>query len=138
MFQLKETSLEWSLKHVTRFYASDFFRQPFELAAIAKDWTAIKQKLLDLDIHAYAPQTPLVLLAPKPNGTFRAVHQLDPIDSIIYTALVYEVAAKIEQYRIPRDSQIVWSYRIKLSAKGSFFDPEENTWREYNRKRRDL
>jgi len=138
MFQLQETSLEWALKHITRFYASDFFPQPFELAAIEKDWPTIKQELLKLDIHSYVPQSPRVFLAPKPNGTFRVVHELDPLDSIIYTALVHDVATKIEQYRIPRESGIVWSYRIKLSPKGSFFDPEENTWREYNKQRRAL
>jgi hypothetical protein len=87
--------------------------------------------LAELDLHAYAPQTPIMSLASKPNGTFRVVHQLDPLDSLIYTALVYEIAPKIEQYRIPRQEKIVWSYRIKVSVKGSFFNREEDTWRDY-------
>jgi len=138
MFHLKEPSLEWALKHLTRFYASDFFPRPFEFAAIANQWADIRDYLLDLDLHAYAPQTPVIALALKPNGTFRVVHQLDPIDSIIYAALMYEMAAKIEQYRIPRDEGIAWSYRIKPSVRGSFFNPEDNTWREYMRRTKQL
>jgi hypothetical protein len=138
MFHLKEPSLEWALKHLTRFYASDFFPLPFEFAAIADQWADIKAYLLNLDLHAYAPQTPVIGLALKPNGTFRVVHQLDPIDSIIYTALTYEMAAKIEQYRIPRDERIAWSYRIKPSVRGSFFNPEDDTWREYMRRTKQL
>jgi hypothetical protein len=111
-----------------------FFSQPFEFKAIADQWGEVKKHLLGLDLHVYAPKTPVVGLALKPNGTFRVVHQLDPLDSIIYAALTYEIAAKLEQYRIPREKGIVWSYRIKPSVKGSFFDPEDNTWREYNRR----
>ena len=138
MFQLQEPSLEWALQHLTRFYASDFFPRPFEFAAIASDWAALKTYLLSLDLHPYVPKTPETYLAIKPNGTFRVVHQLDPIDSIIYTALMYEVAAKIEQYRIPREERIAWSYRIKLSVKGSFFNHEDDSWREYVRRTKEL
>src|SRR5215831_6222661 len=116
MFRLKESSLEWGLKHVARFSANDyFFPQPFEFKAVAAEWPEIRRHLLQLDLHNYAPQTPIVGLALKPNGTFRVVHQLDPLDSVIYAALTYEIASKVEQYRIPREKQIVWSYRIKPS-----------------------
>src|SRR4030095_2206066 len=138
MFHLKESSVEWALKHLGRFYASDFFPRPFEFAAISDQWADIKAHLLALDLHSYVPQTPVMSLALKPNGTFRVVHQLDPIDSLIYTALMYEMAAKIEQYRIPSDEKIAWSYRIKPSVNGSFFNPEEDTWRDYMRQTKQL
>jgi hypothetical protein len=87
-FHLNETDLEWSLKHLLRFYSSDFFPKEFEFEAIKADWPRIKEHLIGLDIAAYVPKTPLTRLAPKANGTFRAVHQLDPLDALIYTALV--------------------------------------------------
>jgi reverse transcriptase-like protein len=138
MFKLKNSSLEWALKHLTRFYASDFFPRAFEFAAIANVWSDMKGHLACLDLHAYAPQTPRISLAIKPNGTFRVVHQLDPIDSIIYTAIAYEIAAKIEQFRIPSEERIVWSYRIKPSVTGSFFSREEDTWRGYMQQQKRL
>ena len=85
MFHLQPASIEWALKHLQRFYASDFFPKSFEFAAIADSWSDVKKHVRDLDLHTYVPQTPIRALALKPNGTFRVVHELDPIDSIIYT-----------------------------------------------------
>jgi len=74
MFHLKSSSVEWARKHLGRFNGSDFFPRPFEYAAIDHDWDAIKAHLLRLDLHSYVPQTPVISLALKPNGTFRVVH----------------------------------------------------------------
>jgi hypothetical protein len=49
---------------------------------------------------------------------------LDPIDSIIYTALVRELCEPIESYRIPEPKKIACSYRIKPDVGGSFFASE--------------
>lgn len=88
MFKLRDKSLEWALKHVTRFYSSDFFPAPFEFDAIADQWATIKPRVADVDLDEYSPRTPVSLLSPKPNGTFRVAHQLDPIDALIYAALI--------------------------------------------------
>ncbi|UCG54543.1 MAG: RNA-directed DNA polymerase [Dehalococcoidia bacterium] len=69
-------------------------------------------------------------LAPKPNGTFRIVHQLDPCDSLIYTALVREICESVEQYRIPESENIACSYRIKPNIDGSFFSTDTG-WDTY-------
>ena len=74
------------------------------------------------DFESYAPKNPVISLAPKPNGNYRVVHQLDPIDSIVFTALLYEAAPIIEAYRIPEARKIACSYRIKPDTNGSFFD----------------
>jgi hypothetical protein len=69
----------------------------------------------------------MINLAPKSNGTFRIAHQLDPIDSIIYTALIRELCETVENYRIPESAKIACSYRIKPDLEGSFF-PKETGW----------
>lgn len=91
MFHLDEPDLEWSLKHLLRFHSSDFFPKAFEFEAIKADWPRIKVHILALDLAMYVPKTPVTLLAPKANGIFRAVHQLDPLDALIYTALTKRV-----------------------------------------------
>ncbi len=137
MFKLKDKSLEWALKHVTRFYSSDFFPAPFEFQAIADEWTMIKSRLAEIDMDEYRPRTPLSLLAPKPNGTFRVVHQLDPIDALIYAALIYEISNQVETYRIPVSEEIACSYRIEPTINGSFFG-KENEWDVYKRRTMEL
>jgi hypothetical protein len=130
MFQISEEALEWALKHITRFYSSDFFPAPFEFEAISHQWSTVKPHLRSLDLEEYVPSTPITLLAPKPNGTFRAVHQLGPIDSLLYAALVFEVAPQVEKYRVPATAEIAYSYRIKPDVSGSFFDPEQG-WDQF-------
>jgi hypothetical protein len=138
VYNLQETELEWSLKHLLRFYSSDFFPKPFEFEAIKADWPFIRQELLKLDLATYVPKTPLSLLAPKANGCFRVVHQIDPLDALIYTALVKQEAGIFEAYRIPQSEAIACSYRIMPDLDGSFFDSSEDGWSRFNERTRAL
>lgn len=124
MLTLKENYLEWALKHQRKYSHSDFYPRIFEFAAISHNWQQVKEFLLSLDLDHYYPKSPMINLAQKPNGTFRIVHQLDPIDSIIYTALVRELCETIENYRRPEAAKIACSYRIKPNLEGSFFARE--------------
>jgi hypothetical protein len=131
MFTLPEESVEWAIKHVSRFYASDFFPTPFEFEAIKHAWNQIKPYLLGIDLDVYTPSTPATALAPKSNGTFRVVHNLDPLDTLLYTALIYHVSGKIEAFRIPAVQMIACSYRIEPDVGGSFFNKDGEGWRHY-------
>lgn len=124
MIKLKENHLEWALKHLQKYSHSDFYPKLFEFAAISHNWQAVKEYILSLDMSTYEPKSPMIHLAPKPNTTFRVAHQLDPIDSLIYTALIREVCDTIEKYRIPESENIACSYRIKPDTEGSFFSKD--------------
>lgn len=124
MIKLKENHLEWALKHLQKYSHSDFYPKLFEFAAISHNWQAVKEYLLSLDMSTYEPKSPMTCLALKPNGTFRVAHQLEPIDSLIYTALIREVCDTIEEYRIPESENIACSYRIKPDTEGSFFSKD--------------
>lgn len=121
---LKENHLEWALKHLQKYSHSDFYPKLFEFSAISHNWQEVKKYLLSLDIDSYEPKAPMIRLAPKPNGNYRIAHQLEPIDSLIYTALIREVCEIIEEYRIPEAENIVCSYRIKPDMEGSFFSKD--------------
>lgn len=121
MTTLKEEHLEWALKHLLKYAYSDFHPKVFEFKAISHNWKEFKRFLLSLDLEKYTPKSPSIILAPKPNGNYRITHQLDPLDSLIYTALVKEVCESIESYRIPVSDNIVFSNRIALDDEGSFF-----------------
>jgi len=55
-------------------------------------------------------------------GGYRVVHQLQPYDAIIYTALAYKIADAMEKRRPATSDEIVCSYRVALSPDGQFFD----------------
>ena len=127
MDRLQSDSLEWAIKHIERFGDSDFFPVNFEFAAIRHTWNEILSSLVALDFSNYGPRPSRRMLVPKPNGTFRVVTQLDPIDALLYSAVVYEVAGAIEAWRIPKDQHVACSYRIAATADGSLFEPA-NGW----------
>lgn len=130
MATVKENHLEWALKHLLRYYQSDFYPKIFEFQAISHNWEQVKDHILGLDLDSYAPKSPLIHLAPKPNGNYRIVHLLHPIDCLIYTALIREVCEVIEDYRIPQSESIACSYRIKPDLEGSFFS-DDTGWGTY-------
>ena len=137
MVTLKENNIEWALKHLQKYSHSDFYPKIFEFPAIAHNWQQVKDHILSLDLNIYHPKSPMINLAPKPNGNYRIVHQLDPIDSLIYTALIREVCEIIEDYRIPEAENIACSYRIKPDLEGSFFSSDTG-WDNFLSRSEDL
>jgi len=130
MVTVKEQHLEWALKHLQKYSHSDFYPRMFELQAIFHNWAKVKEYILALDLSKYVPKPAITSLAYKNNRTFRIVHQLDPIDTFIYTALIREICEIIEEYRIPKSENIVCSYRIEPNLEGSFFTAETG-WDTY-------
>lgn len=50
---------------------------------------------------------------------------MELINAIVYTALAYLIAEKIEAARMPKDLKIACSYRISLSEDGDFFEKKQ-------------
>lgn len=63
---------------------------------------------------------PRAFAAPKPSKDFRVVHQLEPIDAIVYTAFAFQIAEDVEKARPPELAKIACSYRFSL-GEGNFF-----------------
>lgn len=76
-------------------------------------------------------------LVPKPEGGYRAAIQLDPLDTIIFTALVYEAAPLIEKQRVSLDQKVSCSYRVEIDANGQLFRPD-NGWGDFHGKSNEL
>ncbi|OMD74159.1 RNA-directed DNA polymerase [Paenibacillus odorifer] len=127
MLRLKERSYNWALKHIEKYGDTDIFPLPFEFKAIRSYWDSdIKPELtqfniLDWDLRAYRR-----LLTPKHRYGFRISTQLDPLDSIIFTALVYEIGEELEKYRIPKDQNIVFSHRFDPDRDGRMYAADYN------------
>lgn len=137
MDNLSNASLEWALKHLERYGDSDFFPKSFEFAAIRHCWNDILPRLLDVDFATYAPRSSRRMLVPKPNGTFRVVTQLDPIDAVLYAAAVHEGATAVEAWRIPKNQNVACSYRIAPTAEGALFEPKKG-WPNFRKQSKAL
>jgi hypothetical protein len=137
MDTLSPAALDWALTHINRFGDTDILPVPFEFEAIAHAWTVLRTSLAACDLGALKLRPPRRYLVPKPGGGFRVAVQLDPLDALSYTALVYEMAPALEQSRMPSAERIACSYRIQLDPNGSFFPPS-NGWNDFHQRSSEL
>ncbi len=119
--KLKSDSLDWALQHCLK-YSYNFFPIHFEYKYIKSNWNEVKQFINTQDLFKWNTRPSRRFAVPKGELGFRIVTDIDPLDHIIYAALVYEMAPDIEKHRIKKNRNIVMSYRFKPTKKGRIFD----------------
>jgi hypothetical protein len=124
--RLAKTSLAWALRHIERFGDTDIFPLPFEFEAARASWGTLLPELENVDVSNYQTGEFRRALTPKSRYGFRVATQLHPVDSIIFSALVYEIAKDLEASRVPKRLDVVMSHRIKRSPGGQLYDPGYN------------
>lgn len=122
--KLSADALDWALTHVETFGDTDIFPPAFEFEAIRNGWTDVRAFLERQDLLNWAIQPYRRCLSPKHRFGFRISTQLDPLDTLIFTALVFELGEDIESARIPPDARIVHSSRFMPSKAGAFFNSD--------------
>ena len=120
MLKLSADSLDWALEHALLKGDTDIFPRAFEFQAIRDDWDRIRDFLTDMDVLSWTSRPLRQCLSPKRRYGFRIATQLDPLDFLIFGALIYEIGGDIEARRL--DSQTVMSYRFSPEKDGSMFE----------------
>ncbi len=133
---LTEQSLEFAREHINKYYDSDFFPKAIEFDALWHQWDEVKKDLMSKNIGKLWVTSPRAMTIAKPKGGFRVVHQLEPLDAVVYTALACEVAPAVEAARMPADAHIACSYRLSI-ADGSYFAGGSG-WANFNKKTEEL
>jgi hypothetical protein len=123
-------ALQWALKHALKFGDTDIFPPAFEFPALESDWLRASAAIQAEDLLAWSARPARRCLAPKHKFGFRISTQLDPLDFLVYTALVYEIGAKLEARRVPGSEHIVHSYRFSAAADGRMFS-EASSYRTF-------
>lgn len=121
---MKKESLDWALNHALTRGDSNIFPRAFEFEAIKFDWEHVRDSLTSADVLDWNSRPLRRCLSPKHRYGFRIATQVDPIDFLLITALIYEIGNDIEKARIPKSEGIVHSNRFKSDADGRMFDPE--------------
>lgn len=134
---LQEDSLNWAITHIRKFGDTDVFPVPFEYEAIYQKWDLLKDYLSKIDLETHETRPFNRFLIPKPQGGYRVAIQLDPIDTILYTAAIYEVADLIESNRIPIDQKVSCSYRVEKDASGQLFKASSG-WNDFHERSQEL
>ena len=132
MLKLKKKSLEWALSLAISNGDTDIFPTAFEFEAILHDsqittpgHKSIIDEISQQNILDWKTRPFRSCLIPKHRYGFRVSTQLDPLDFLVYTALIYELAPDIESRRVPASENVVHSYRFNPSV-NSMFDPDYN------------
>ncbi|MBD3212677.1 MAG: reverse transcriptase [Candidatus Lokiarchaeota archaeon] len=121
--KLSENALEWSLRHFEKVGYINHFPIPFELGVIKYDWENIKNFILGLKLPVdWKIQEARKIFAPKHYFGFRLLTQLNPIDELIYSSVIYDMGKDLERYRVSKDKEIVFSNRFLPSAEGDLWD----------------
>lgn len=122
MPKLNDGSLEFAKEHVRAFYASDFFPDADEFEALWMGWDDVRKYFAAADLKELGT-TPEDMACAKSTGGFRIVHQLQPLDTLAYTALAHTIAPHLESKRIPENERVGCSYRLQPDTSGRFFKP---------------
>ncbi len=135
--KLSLDSYNWSLKHLIREHDTDLFPLPFEIEAIKNQWGLLGPEFAHLDVTNYTWRGGRRFVVPKGHLAFRLATQLDPIDSIVLSALIYEYGRILESSRLPTSDECVFSYRFAPDAEGRLYSPSQawhDFWRTSKRK----
>src|ERR1022692_301483 len=123
--KLAVQSLDWALTHIERYGDTNIFPVPFEYRAIREQWDSeIRRYLAAKDIEHWVAQPFRRCLTSKHRFGFRIATQLDPLDCIIFTAIIFELGADIEAKRIDKSKEVVISSRFAPKADGTLYDDD--------------
>jgi len=130
-------ALDWALKHVESFGDTIFLPHAFEYKAVRHNWTSVRDWLSQQDMRNWAPRPSRRLLASKTRYSYRYVTQLDPLEHLAFTALIYEIGPQLESIRVPQTEGVVYSWRFATAADGQMYD-SHSRWHHFNTRCLDL
>jgi hypothetical protein len=70
------------------------------------------------------------LIIPKSDLSFRSACQLDPIDSLLFAAIIREIGRKIETRRVTPGHNSVFSHRFEAATDGRLY-AEDTGWEQF-------
>lgn len=128
--KLNENSIVWGLNHINKESDTDLFPKPIEIKILKEIQGKVINKLKDQDMGSYKWNPCRRFIIPKSEFSYRLATQLDPIDSIMLSSIIYEYGNLIENKRRPIVENRVFNYRFKPSNDGYLYD-RNNAWKNF-------
>lgn len=108
-------STKRAIMHLGQLSDTDILPPLFEFRFFSDAADAIAEKLEKFNFGTYAPKSCFEVLSPKTRLSFRIAHQLYPVDTLLYTSAVLDIAPEIEKMRLPIEDG-PFSYRYVNDA----------------------
>ena len=90
----------------------------------------VVEELSKLDLDNFNPNQAIETIAPKSRYGFRIVHQLFLVETILYSAAVFEMAGDLETIKRPPDEYGPFAYRFSNDGDSSVF-LKDHTYRDW-------
>lgn len=97
---LSEQSIKRAIEHIKKSKDTDLFPMLKEFEIFFDNENDFVNELKAIDIGEYNWQTYRRFIIPKDDVSYRIAVQLDPIDTILYEAIIFEYGILIENERI--------------------------------------
>lgn len=133
--KLQRDSLVWALDYLHQFSDTDLFPRPVEIDALKEIADAAISIFENIDLGNYSFGSARRFIVPKDEISYRTATQLDPVDTIFLTAVIYEYGNKIENRRISTSENKVFSYRF--SPQVNVLYNQNITWLDFWNKCKD-
>ncbi|HEX4417928.1 MAG TPA: RNA-directed DNA polymerase [Kofleriaceae bacterium] len=118
---LSATALNHAVSYFSTRADTSLFPRPFEYSVMASVWDALGPLAQQIDLSEHSLGPTRAYLAPKSAGGSRNATQLDPLDTLLLTAAVFELGPAAEQARVPVAEGVVHSFRF--SGTEELWDP---------------
>lgn len=133
---------ELAIDNITKYGDTDIFPFPLENLMFYdnKKQTIELLNEINKDFQKYLEEYPPVNIStcvPLGYTGFRWATQIDPIWNAYYLGLVLSITPKFEAQRIPKEENVVYSYRFNPNKSGSLFDRDFN-WMQFQKKSLEL
>lgn len=125
---LLAASLEWALDFVQAHSDGDLFPKVLEIEAVAAEKAHFVSQVAGVDLSAFPAGSCRRFIVPKDEVSYRQATQLDPQDSIILSALIYQFGQQIENLRLPATR--VFSYRFNPTLPDGLYS-SKTAWNDY-------
>ena len=128
--KIDEESVKWALNSLENLGDSDLFARPFELSIIRALGDSASNRIASLDISDFNYGPSRRFIVPKDDLSYRTASQLDPLNSVILTALIYQFGELVESKRRSKDENKIFSYRFAPKVDGQLYD-SANSWNNF-------
>lgn len=127
---LNADSIRWAIQSLAKLGDTDLFPVPVEFRVLADSTETYVADISAIDISMHQPGPFRRFIVPKDDMSYRAATQLDPLDNVIFTAIVHQFGSLVETRRRPVDEKSVFSYRFSPSPDGDLYDANES-WNKF-------
>lgn len=140
--KLSSSSIMLAIENIKIENDTDLFPSLKEFEIIYNNKTEIVNYLTNIDIGYYNWLDSRRFIIPKSENSYRTATQLNIIDSIMFSSLMFEFGSYIENHRIPIEDEKVFNYRFSPSKEGylysknigweTFWNSSRNKIEKYN------